>query len=55
MAATARTADAPHPLFGTASTWEARALLALWEISFQSSGGWRADYTRPLWVQAHGD
>ena len=36
------------PFFGTASTWEARALLVLWKISFQSSGGWRADYTRPL-------
>ena len=47
-AAPARTADAPHPLVGASSMWEARALLALWEISFQPSGGWRADCTRPL-------
>lgn len=34
--------------FGPLLTWETGALLALWKISFQSSGGWRADYAGPL-------
>lgn len=38
----------PHSLFGPLLTWETGALLALWKISFQSSGGWRADYAGPL-------